>query len=163
MSRLPVLLAVAAPVAALLATLVAACSEPEPPRAPDVLALVPRTCALSVSFDKGSAALDEAARIALKAIPTDGLCPDVRKFAAGHSFLVRGYAASIGSDEATVALSLRRAEVVRTYLMSSGIRSDRIQVGAYGDTDQAPVSSSRPADRVVVSIALDGKEQYFLH
>ncbi|MBI3899128.1 MAG: OmpA family protein [Gammaproteobacteria bacterium] len=48
---------------------------------------------------------------------------------------VVGYADQIGSDDYNMALSRRRAEAVRTYLVEHGVSENAIEVEARGETD----------------------------
>tara|TARA_R110002049_G_scaffold158073_1_gene323018 strand:- start:91 stop:885 length:795 start_codon:yes stop_codon:yes gene_type:complete len=47
---------------------------------------------------------------------------------------ISGHTDSVGSDQYNESLSLRRAESVRTYLISKGISADRLTVKGYGES-----------------------------
>lgn len=57
---------------------------------------------------------------------------------------VEGYTDSRGSDEANLTLSQRRAEAVRSYLVSRGYEPDRIQ--AHGMGDSQPIAGNDSAE-----------------
>jgi outer membrane protein OmpA-like peptidoglycan-associated protein len=62
----------------------------------------------------------------------------------GHAIIVQGYTDSSGTAAANDALSLRRAEAVREYLVAGGIVSDRIQ--AVGLGARKPVAENGTPD-----------------
>lgn len=53
---------------------------------------------------------------------------------------VAGHTDSIGSDRYNMGLSLRRANTVRSYLISKGIRADRLVAKGYGESQ--PIASN---------------------
>ncbi|MEW6345842.1 MAG: OmpA family protein [Pseudomonadota bacterium] len=57
---------------------------------------------------------------------------------------VTGYTDSVGSDEANVALSQRRAAAVATYLRARGLQADKLVSVGRGKAD--PVASNETAD-----------------
>ena len=58
--------------------------------------------------------------------------------------VVGGYTDSVGSDQYNMKLSRRRADAVRTYLVSGGIPASRISVEAHGEGD--PVATNETDD-----------------
>lgn len=72
--------------------------------------------------------------------------------------IIEGHTDSIGSNEYNEALSLRRAESVRTYLTSNGISNARLEVEGVGEED--PIASNetdagRAMNRRVIFILID--------
>jgi OOP family OmpA-OmpF porin len=55
----------------------------------------------------------------------------------GLSVEIQGYADNLGSDEYNLALSEKRAQAVKEYLVSKGISSDRLTVIGYGKKNPA--------------------------
>ncbi len=66
------------------------------------------------------------------------------KEAGDVSVICQGYTDSIGSDQYNKALSLRRANAVRDYLVAGGIAPTRISVEGFGKSN--PVASNDTAD-----------------
>jgi outer membrane protein OmpA-like peptidoglycan-associated protein len=93
-------------------------SEPEAPRAEDVV----------VGFDEAGKILTDEARAALDALVAS---PAAR---AGGAFTLRGHSDSRGDDRANLRASRHRAETVRDYLVTKGIDSARQTVIALGET-----------------------------
>ena len=63
-----------------------------------------------------------------------------------HTVVIEGHTDSVGSDEYNERLSLRRANAVRDYLVSSGISSNRIEVKGFGES-QPVADNGTPAGR----------------
>jgi len=69
---------------------------------------------------------------------------------------IEGYTDADGADEFNLALSKRRAKTVKDYLISRGIKADRITTNAYGE--QKPVADNSTEEgksknrRVVISV-----------
>lgn len=61
-----------------------------------------------------------------------------------RSITIEGYTDSRGSDDANIALSQRRAEAVRNYLVSRGYEGDRIQARGLGKSQ--PIASNDNAE-----------------
>lgn len=55
---------------------------------------------------------------------------------------VAGYTDNVGSDAANMKLSQQRAETVRNYLVSRGIKADKIQAKGYGSSDPVADNST---------------------
>ncbi|HEV2674191.1 MAG TPA: OmpA family protein [Aliidongia sp.] len=99
----------------------------------------PSAVALDVKFALGSADLTDAARQTIgqlaKAIKSDQLVP--------YRFQLSGHTDSTGRPDANLALSQRRAEAVKTYLVDSfGIAPDRLE--AVGRGQEEPIDASHP-------------------
>ncbi len=60
-----------------------------------------------------------------------------------RTVLIEGHTDNVGSDESNYNLSQRRADSVKAYLMSKGIRSDRITTSGMGEG--SPVASNDSA------------------
>ena len=82
----------------------------------------------NVLFDSNKSALRPAGRDTLDAFVKDigGL--------EGQSVRATGYADRMGSEDANQILSEERASSVKSYLVSKGVASDRIQTGARGES-----------------------------
>ncbi len=113
----------------LLLSSLAACSNSDPPASQKFL----------VFFQEWSASLDDNAQGAITA---------AAGWAAQHPaevVTVTGFAAPDGSQEANVALSRTRAQVVVDQLQKDGVANSRIRLTAQGPTDftLAPQESRR--------------------
>ncbi len=51
--------------------------------------------------------------------------------------IVEGHTDSVGADAYNLALSQRRADAVRKYLIDKGVAADRLQAKGYGETQPA--------------------------
>jgi outer membrane protein OmpA-like peptidoglycan-associated protein len=99
--------------------------------------------ALDVKFALGSADLTDAARQTVgqlaKAIKSDQLTP--------YRFQLSGHTDSTGKADANMALSQRRAEAVKAYLVSNfGISADRLE--AVGRGQEEPLDPAHPESGV---------------
>ena len=112
---------------------------PPPPPAAAAPPMKKKIVLRSVNFDfdkynitpAAAPILDEAIRV-LKAEPeTVGV-------------IAAGYTDSIGTEEYNKALSMRRAEAVKNYLVKGGISPKRIKVEGFGESN--PVASNATAD-----------------
>jgi outer membrane protein OmpA-like peptidoglycan-associated protein len=75
------------------------------------------------------------------------LLDDVAKALADHpkiSVRIEGHTDSQGSDKFNLALSQRRAESVRAYLIGKGIEQDRMVAKGFGE--RAPIADNRTSD-----------------
>ena len=103
----------------------------------------PAAVALDVKFALGSADLTDAARQTIgqlaKAIKSDQLTP--------YRFQLSGHTDSTGKPDANMALSRRRAEAVKTYLVDNlGVAPDRLE--AVGRGQEEPIDASHPENGV---------------
>jgi outer membrane protein OmpA-like peptidoglycan-associated protein len=91
-----------------------------------------------VTFEFGKATLLQSSIDTLYAV-AEGLIanPEVEVEISGHTD-------NVGSARANISLSLRRAESVKQYLISRGIRSNRITTVGYGFAK--PVTSNETED-----------------
>lgn len=95
---------------------------------------------IDVSFYTGSAKLTLGAQLQLnEIIEVMGRHPQVRVVCTGHADLP-------GDRQFNLSLSRRRAEVVRTYLLQSGIEPDRALLNFFGEER---ASTTGPSDRRV--------------
>jgi outer membrane protein OmpA-like peptidoglycan-associated protein len=60
----------------------------------------------------------------------------------GHTILIQAYTDSLGSSAVNDALSLRRAEAVRDYLMAQGVPADRLRAEGFGARRPVAVNST---------------------
>ena len=76
---------------------------------------------------------------------------------ADRTVVVEGYTDSVGTDSANLALSQRRAEAVRSYLVAQGVSSSRIAATGLGESapvaDNASPTGRQQNRRVEVIIA----------
>lgn len=91
--------------------------------------------ASDVSFDFDSATLKPEAQQALKNVVTQ-----IKQKYPGSSIESRGHTDSVGSDDYNMALSNRRAESVKRYLVSQGLEENRIKTVGFGET--VPIQSN---------------------
>ena len=100
--------------------------------------IAPRRYALAsdVLFDFGSARLRPGAQAALADI-----LGQIRQVYPYPAIRVEGHTDSIGSAAANQALSQRRAEAVREWLMANGIPPNAISTEGFGET--RPVAANR--------------------
>jgi outer membrane protein OmpA-like peptidoglycan-associated protein len=94
----------------------------------------------SISFDSGAAQLRPDAQPLLAELLR------TLKDDPGFAISIEGHAdSSEGSDDARAeAIALRRARVVREYLVANGIAASRIEVKAYGES--RPIASNDTPD-----------------
>jgi peptidoglycan-associated lipoprotein len=109
-------------------------------------------------FRENSADLDNTAKTTLdKQAQWLGQHPEWRA-------KVQGFADDSGSAEAQRALSTRRADAVRNYLVAQGVQADRLRVKGYGrDTsrltrDCADISCTAQNRRVITNLVGPGEE-----
>jgi outer membrane protein OmpA-like peptidoglycan-associated protein len=72
---------------------------------------------------------------------------------AGSRVVLSGHADRSGSDEVNAALSRRRAESVRHYLVERGVEADAIEIRAFGEARplvDTPDGVAEPQNRYVV-------------
>lgn len=81
----------------------------------------------TIGFGDSGTGLDDAARSQLDALVADA------RFAGGGPITLRGHSDASGSDLNNLAVSRRRAEAVRDYLISKDVPEDRITVIALGE------------------------------
>lgn len=87
-----------------------------------------------VGFTAGSAILTGSAKAVLDGVASAlAARPDVKIEIAGHTD-------SVGADATNLNLSQRRADAVRTYLISRGVAPERLTAKGYGET--RPVDSN---------------------
>jgi outer membrane protein OmpA-like peptidoglycan-associated protein len=103
----------------------------------------PSAVALDVKFALGSADLTDSARQTVgqlaKAIKSEQLMP--------YRFTLSGHTDSTGKPDANLALSQRRAEAVKQYLVSNfGISADRLE--AVGRGQEEPIDPAHPESGV---------------
>lgn len=100
-------------------------------------------------FAEGSAALDETAKITL-----DKQAAWLVQYPA-IPVKIQGFADDPGSASQNVALSAKRAEAVKAYLVSRGVTPDRISVKGYGRErlvqDCADISCKAQNRRVITN------------
>ena len=114
----------------------------------------------TVTFAEGGSELSEAAKAQLAIILQS------EQMELGGKVTLRGHSDSVGSDEANLRVSRKRAEAVRDYLVENGVAEDRIEVIALGEMrpvapnanlDGTPNEEGRAANRRVdVTIAVPG-------
>ncbi len=92
----------------------------------------------SVLFPSNKATLLPAAETRLNDV-SDALLSNKER-----NITIEGYTDSRGNDDANIALSQRRAEAVRAYLVSRGYEGDRIQARGLGKSQ--PVASNDNAE-----------------
>jgi len=100
----------------------------------------------NVEFDLGKATLRPTSFKALNDLV------EVMKMKDKMEIEIAGHTDNIGSEESNMKLSQARAEAVRNYLISKGIKPERITAIGYGDTQPIayntnPDGSDNPAGR----------------
>ncbi len=107
---------------------------PKPPAPPPPDPCEGRIVLRGVTFAFDSAAITGASMATLDvAAETLRECPNIRTEVGGHTD-------SIGSDAYNQALSMRRAESVRRYLIEQDIAASRLEANGYGESN--PVASN---------------------
>lgn len=87
-----------------------------------------------VTFELGQAVLTPESYAALDPVAQSLLAyPEVRVEVAGHTD-------DLGSEELNLELSLARAQAVRDYLVTQGVRADRLEARGYGS--EQPIASN---------------------
>ena len=82
-----------------------------------------------VSFDAGSSELDTVARTSLKRLV------NYMQTNAKFNILVVGHADSLGAASYNMNLSIKRADAVKSFLVSNGINGDRVTTKGKGATE----------------------------
>ncbi|KQT53705.1 hypothetical protein ASG43_17890 [Aureimonas sp. Leaf454] len=100
---------------------------------------------LLVAFDLDSATLTPQSRESLKAFART--LADERLATA--SFVVEGHSDARGDATYNQALSERRAEAVRTFLLECGVSPDQLGVAGFGERDPRMADPRDPANRRV--------------
>jgi outer membrane protein OmpA-like peptidoglycan-associated protein len=90
-----------------------------------------------IFFDTGKATLKPGAKNTLAKIA------DQLKGNGDVRISIEGHTDSVGSDEKNMALSEKRANAVRDYLVSTGLPADRVSASGKGEAD--PVASNKTA------------------
>ncbi len=118
-------------------------AAPAPPGAlPDVAALTPSACtglgdSPKIYFESGATALDETATAHLAQTTATLLeCPDT-------TAEIRAYSDALGSRTANFALSERRAQTVREYLVTRGVDEHRLRVVNFGEDHPVAANATR--------------------
>ncbi|WP_329742419.1 OmpA family protein [Dyella sp. A6] len=106
--------------------------RPAPPQPTKPLPLPAKPIRLSsdAMFGFGSAALTGPGKLKLNA-----LLQQLRSASAVENIDVVGYTDRIGSDHYNLALSRKRAEAVRDYLVQHGVPAEAVQVAGRGKAD----------------------------
>ncbi|MCK4537400.1 MAG: OmpA family protein [Candidatus Krumholzibacteria bacterium] len=104
---------------------------------PDERPIEERFILRGVNFESGSTSLTPDSYAVLDQVVKSLMAyPEVK-------VEIRGYTDSVGSWESNLALSQKRADAVKNYVVNSGVMSDRILAKGYGEAD--PVSSNKTA------------------
>jgi len=90
----------------------------------------------SVVFKSGSATLSDDAKRTL-----DDIAGQVANLTAGYAVEIQGYTDSMGSENLNIALSQRRAEAVKRYLVSKKVALYRITIVGLGE--DGPVADNK--------------------
>ena len=109
--------------------------EPAPPEAPAIAA---RLVLPGVNFAFDSAEIDPVSAVVLD------VAADPMRERTGMRVTVEGHTDSVGAEPYNEALSLRRAEAVRRYLVRKGVPTERLTARGLGESD--PVASNATAD-----------------
>jgi outer membrane protein OmpA-like peptidoglycan-associated protein len=107
---------------------------------------------LLISFETGSAQLTQQAQANAKVFAEALQLPQL----AGARFEIQGHTDATGSREDNLLLSQRRADAVRTYLISLGVDAGRLESKGYGFDDlAAPANPRSPVNRRVEASRLN--------
>jgi OOP family OmpA-OmpF porin len=91
-----------------------------------------------VEFEPGSSVLTPAGRSVL-----DGMLPTLLRLSARRIEII-GHTDALGAADANLALSLARADAVRSYLLSQGVEAQRLAISGAGAS--RPVASNQTAE-----------------
>ncbi|HEY0301999.1 MAG TPA: OmpA family protein [Rhizomicrobium sp.] len=106
---------------------------------------------LALTFDLGSAQLTPLGIANAQEFATAVKDPKL----AGHKFRVEGYTDKAGRYAYNVALSQRRADATKAYLVSLGVEESRLVAKGYGPVLVRPDAPYDQANRRVVARRLD--------
>ncbi len=112
-------------------------TSPEP-GAPAAPAIEARVVLRGVTFAFDSAEIDAASAVVLD------VAADPIRESSGIRVTIEGHTDSVGAESYNQALSLRRAEAVRRYLVRKGVPAERLAARGLGESD--PVASNETAD-----------------
>ena len=104
--------------------------QPAPAAAEAAPMMAPETYTVYFDFNKDNIK-PEAAQV------LDKVIADAAKQAGLPAISATGHADLVGPEEYNLALSLRRADAVRDYLINGGIAADRITVSGRGEAEPA--------------------------
>lgn len=90
-----------------------------------------------IFFDTGKSVLKPGARRTLDRVAAQ------LKNVTGTSMTIEGHTDSVGSDETNMALSEKRAQAVRDYLVSQGVSAERVVTAGRGES--TPIASNTTA------------------
>ena len=108
---------------------------PAPPPAPPVQE---RLVLRGVNFATNSAEIDPGSAVVLD------VAADQLRGRSGVNVAIEGHTDSTGSDAYNQALSQRRADSVRSYLVRKGVPAERLTARGFGESN--PVASNDTAD-----------------
>jgi peptidoglycan-associated lipoprotein len=134
--------------------------EAEEARLREELARLRSTLEQMVFFDYDIAQIRSDARTTLDAkVPILRQRSDIR-------LLIEGHADERGSIEYNLALGMRRAENVRSYLVNFGIPADRLDVATYGEerpistgSDESAFARNRRAEFRIIAGLTEAEEK----
>jgi outer membrane protein OmpA-like peptidoglycan-associated protein len=104
--------------------------------------LQPRSADLLLTFEVNSAALTQQGMVNARVFVTALNDPRLR----GSKFEIEGHTDASGSREYNLALSQRRAEAVKQFLVSQGVSPDRLTTVGYGFDRLANAADPRSAE-----------------
>ena len=110
-----------------------------------------------VSFDAGSFELDTSARTSLKRLV------NYMQTNSKFNILVVGHADSLGAADYNMDLSIKRADAVKSFLVSNGINGDRVTTQGKGATENIAsnaTSDGRAKNRRAEVIDSDDKTKH---
>lgn len=117
-----------------------------------VLAMTP-IGPFSVFFDSGEAELRKISKVVLDT---------AARVRVGHEledwgYVIEGYSDSSGPSKLNLALALKRAEAVRSFLIERGVPAECLRIEAHGE-DRSPSPAERldPQNQRTVIISVDG-------
>lgn len=95
---------------------------------------------LNIKYATGSYEPDQKSKAVL-----DDLIATMKAY-TGTKIQVNGFTDNVGSDQANMTLSQKRAEAVRDYLIKGGVEAERITVQGFGEDPQYFVADNSTAE-----------------
>lgn len=97
-----------------------------------------KAASVSANFERNSAQLTQESKLLLETVAKALSSPEL----SNQCFQLAGHTCDLGNDSYNMALSRRRADSVKTFLIAKGIDADRLVTTGFGETSPMTPNSS---------------------